>query len=316
MKIVFMGTPDFAVPSLEKLIEKHKVELIITQPDRPNRRGKKISFTPVKEIGLKNDIEIYQPKNLKGIDTIKKLKKINADVFIVIAYGQILSEEILQIPTYGCLNVHGSILPKYRGAAPIHYAVKNGDEETGVTIMYMDKGLDTGDIIKIGKMSISAKQNTGDVHDEMMELGSEVLLEVLEEIENGTVKRVKQNDEKATFTSKISKEEGHINFNKTSEEVLNLVRGMTPYPSAYTILNDKKYKIGEVEIVDDVELKTIEATNNSKTNGEIIKSEEEIIVKCKGGGIRVKKIQKPGSKMMLVKDFLRGNKIEKGTVLI
>lgn len=300
MKIVFMGTPDFAVPSLEKLIKNHQVLLVITQPDKPNKRGKKIKFSPVKELALKNNIEVFQPESLKNEDTIIKLKNIKADLFIVIAYGQILSEEVLNIPTKGCINIHGSILPKYRGPAPIHYAVLNGDKETGVTVMYMDEGLDTGDILKIATLEILPCDTTGTLYDKMKELGSVALIETLSDIEQGNISKIKQNSNEATQTRKIKKEDGYLDFSKNAQEIYNTFRGVTPVPSAYILINNLKYKIGGMEIIDTKEVSPYD----------IIINENELIIGCKDKSIKINAIQKPSGKMLDIKDFLRGNKIK------
>ncbi len=302
MKVVFMGTPDFSVPVLKRLIELHDVLLVVTQPDRPNKRGNKVAFSPIKKIAVENNIEVYQPEKIKTEEAVQKLKQYDADVFIVVAYGQILSTDVLNIPKKGCINIHGSILPKYRGPSPIHYAVLNGDEETGVTIMYMDKGMDTGDIIKIAKMPILKEDTTGTVHDKMCVLGADTLIEVLEDIKNGRIDREKQNDEAATYCKLLKKEEGEIDFSKTSNEIFNLVRGMTPYPSAYMIINDKKYKVAQVSI------------SNFKSNcevGTIVKNGDdgEILIKTFDGCIKIEQIQKPGGKMLSAEEFIKGNKL-------
>ncbi len=308
MKVVFMGTPEFSVPVLEKLIENHEVSLVVTQPDRPNKRGNKVSYSPIKEIAIKNNIEVYQPEKIKTNESVEKLKSYDADVFIVVAYGQILSQELLDIPKKGSINIHGSILPKYRGPSPIHYAVLNGDTETGVTIMYMDKGMDTGDIIKIAKMPILKEDTTGTVHDKMCILGAETLIDVLGDIENGIIKREKQKDEEATYCKLLKKEEGKINFNKSSEEIYNLVRGMTPYPGAYMMLDEKKYKISKVSMVD------LKLEGKPST---IIKGSEEgeIIVKTNDGCVKIESIQKPGGKMLSTNEFIKGNQINKGSLV-
>ncbi len=308
MKIIFMGTPEFSVPVLEKLIEHYEVTLVVTQPDKPNKRGKKITYSPIKEVAIKNNIEVYQPDKIKSDEAIKKLKDYDVDLFIVVAYGQILSEELLNIPKKGSINIHGSILPKYRGPSPIHYAVLNGDTETGVTIMYMDKGMDTGDMIKIAKMPILESDTTGTVHDKMCILGANTLIDVLKDIENGIINREKQKEEEATYCKLIKKEEGHIDFNKSSEEVFNLVRGMTPYPGAYIMVDSKKYKIAKVSKSNIV--------SNERPYTVIRGSEDgEIIVKTKDGSIKIEMIQKPGGKMLDYREFIKGNKFDKGLII-
>lgn len=310
MKVVFMGTPLFSVPTLEKLIENYEVVLVVTQPDKPNKRGNKVEFSPIKQIAIDNNIEVYQPNKIKTVESVEKLKRYDADVFIVVAYGQILSEELLKIPKFGCINIHGSILPKYRGPAPIHYSVLNGDAETGVTIMYMNKGMDTGDIIKIKKMPILDSDNTGTIHDKMCVLGADALIEVLNSIENGNIQTEKQNEAEATYCKLLQKEEGHLDFSKTSREVFNLVRGMTPHPSAYFIIDEKKYKVAKV---------SISKIYNDEKPSTVLKgsNEGEIIIKTKDGSIKIDMIQKPGGKMIETSEFVKGNKnlVETGTVV-
>ncbi len=303
MKIVFMGTPDFSVPVLKKLIEFHEVLLVVTQPDRPNKRGNKVTFSPIKNVAVENNIEVYQPDKIKTKEAVQKLKQYDADVFIVVAYGQILSEEVLNIPKKGSINIHGSILPKYRGPSPIHYAVLNGDEETGVTIMYMDKGMDTGDIIKIAKMPILKTDTTGTVHDKMCVLGADTLIEVLDDIANGIITRECQCNDDATYCKLLKKEEGKIDFNKTSNEIFNLVRGMTPYPSSYMVINEKKYKVAKVSISD---------FDSPAEPGTIVKGggDGEILIKTLDGCIKIEQLQKPGGKMLNYKEFIKGNKFE------
>ncbi len=310
MKIVFMGTPHFAVPVLKELIKHHDVRLVVTQPDKPNKRGKKVTFSPIKDVAINNNIEVYQPEKIKTEKTVEKLKQYDADVFIVVAYGQILSEEVLSIPKKGSINIHGSILPKYRGPSPIHYAVLNGDTETGVTIMYMDKGMDTGDIIKVAKMPILQSDTTGTVHDKMCILGANTLIEVLKNIENGIIYREKQNNEEATYCKLLKKDEGKINFNNCSEDIVNHVRGMTPYPGAYMLIGDKKYKVAKVSISKFI--------SNEKA-GTVIKGAEdgEILIKTLDydSCIKIEMIQKPSGKMLNVNEFIKGNKFEKGLLI-
>ncbi len=306
MKIVFMGTPSFAVPSLKALIEKHDVRLVVTQPDKQIGRGRKIVFSDVKKVALENEIEVYQPEQIKSEESVEFLKNIDADLFVVIAYGQILSKELLYMKKHGSLNVHGSILPKYRGPAPIHWSVINGDSETGVTVMYMDEGLDTGDICKIAKMPIGEDETTGEVYDKMCVLGAEALLEVIEELENDRVNRIKQDDEKSSYAVLIEKELGFIDFNKPTKEVYNLIKGVTPSPSAYFYIDEVKYKIVKSEPISlESDIKPSEVVSADNKNG--------VVISTLDGGIKILEVQKEGCKAMDYKSFLNGNKLDIGT---
>ncbi len=305
MKVIFMGTPAFAVPSLEALIKEHEVVHVVTQPDKINGRGKKVNFSEVKQVAIDNNIPVYQPERIRNEECIEYLKGVDADVMIVIAYGQILPEEILYMKKYSSINVHGSILPDMRGPAPIHWAVINGYTETGVTIMYMDKSMDTGDMIKVATLPVADDATTGDVYDEMSVLGAKTLLEVLSDIENGIIERTKQDDSKATYAGFIEKELGHIDFNKDTKSVYNLIRGVTPHPSAYFFIDDVKYKIIKTEKVD----------TKYANSGEIVAADNKngFIISTTDGGIKILEIQKQGSKAMDYKAFFNGNKLEIGT---
>ncbi len=305
MKIVFMGTPEFSVPSLKALIEKHEVVHVVTQPDRKIGRGQKVAFSEVKEVAIENNIPVFQPEKIKDQESVDFLKTIDADLFIVIAYGQILSEELLYMKKYGSINVHGSILPHLRGPAPIHWSVINGETETGVTVMYMDKGMDTGDMIKVAKMPIPENATTGEIYDEMSVLGANTLLEVLENLEKGEVNRTKQVDEEATYAKFIEKDLGHIDFNRDTKSVYDLIRGVTPFPSAYFFIEDVKYKIVKAEKVADKFANSGEVVVADGKNGFVISTID--------GGIRILEIQKQGSKAMDYKAFFNGNKLEIGT---
>ncbi len=305
MKIVFMGTPEFSVPSLKALIEKHEVVHVVTQPDRKIGRGQKVAYSEVKKVALEHNIPVFQPEKIKDAESVEFLKKIDADLFIVIAYGQILSEELLYMKKYGSINVHGSILPHLRGPAPIHWSVINGETETGVTIMYMDKGMDTGDMIKVAKMPIDEDSTTGEVYNEMCVLGAKTLIEVLEDLENGVVNRTKQDDCKATYAKFIEKELGHIDFNKDSKSVYNLIRGVTPFPSAYFFIGETKYKIVRAEKIEGKFENSSEVVFADNKNG--------LVISTKDGGIKILEIQKQGSKAMDYKAFFNGNKLEIGT---
>ena len=243
MKIVFMGTPDFSVPALEELAKVHQVAAVVTQQDRPKGRGHKMQYTPVKEKALELNIPVYQPEKVKNPEFVDILREINPDVIVVIAFGQILSKEILDLPKYGCINVHASLLPKYRGAAPIQWAVLDGEEKTGITTMYMEKGLDTGDMIDKAEVVLDEKETAGSLHDKLMVLGADLLLETLKKLEDGTAVRKKQNDEESCYAKMLSKDMGQIDFTKDAKEIECLIRGMNPWPSAYNFYNGKTLKI-------------------------------------------------------------------------
>lgn len=307
MNIVFMGTPDFSVESLKRLKEKHNVVAVVSQPDKPKGRGKKLVNTPVKQFALDNGIEkIYQPEKIKDEDFVKVLKDLNADLFVVVAYGQLLSEQVLNIPKYGCINVHGSLLPKYRGAAPIQWAIINGEEKTGVTIQYMEKGLDSGDMILKEEIIIEKTETYKTLYDKMSIVGAETLIKAIELIETGNVNAEKQNHDEATYAPMIYKEMGHINWNNSSKDIINLIRGINPIPMAYSIYKDEVFKISEVE----------EVSGYSGNIGEIVDVQKDgFIVKTKDSAIIIKEMQAKGGKRMKTSDYLRGHSIEKGTIL-
>ena len=312
MKIVFMGTPDFAATSLNALIEaNYNIEAVVTNPDRPKGRGMKMLYTPVKEVAISKNIPIFQPEKVRNNeDFINKIKEINPDVICVVAYGKILPKEILDIPKYGCINVHASLLPKYRGAAPIQWAILNGDKETGITTMYMDVGMDTGDMILTEKVQIGENETTGELWDRLAKIGGKLLVETLKQIENGTAPRIPQGNN-FTMAPMLDKEMSKIDWeNKTAEEIKNLVRGLNPIMGAYTLLNGKKIKFWKVEVANNIGYDE----DNIKIfrNGTVIISDprDGIFIKTKNGILRVLEIQGENAKKMPIQDFLRGNRIE------
>ena len=312
MKIIFMGTPDFAATSLNALIEaNYNIEAVVTNPDRPKGRGMKMLYTPVKEVAISKNIPIFQPEKVKNNeDFINIIKEINPDVICVVAYGKILPKDILDIPKYGCINVHASLLPKYRGAAPIQWAILNGDKETGVTTMYMDVGMDTGDMILTEKVQIGENETTGELWDRLAKIGGKLLVETLKQIENGTAPRIPQGND-YTMAPMLDKEMSKIDWeNKTAEEIKNLVRGLNPIMGAYTLINGKKIKFWKVEVANNIGYDE----NNIKTfkNGTVIISDlrDGIFIKTKKGILRVLEIQGENAKKMPIQDFLRGNRIE------
>ena len=304
MKIVFMGTPDFARDSLKAVVEAgHEVALVVTNPDKPKGRGMKLIPSDVKKYAIEQNLEVVQPVKVRNNpEFVEQLKNINPDVICVVAYGKIIPKEILDIPRLGCINVHGSLLPKYRGAAPIQWAVLNGDKETGITTMFMDVGMDTGDMINKEVVQIGDDETTGELWDRLSIIGANLLVKTLEDLENGTYKREKQGDD-FTVAPMIKKEMAKIDWeNQTSSEIKNLVRGLNPFMGAFSFLNDKKIKIWKVEKLND---------KSEKEPGTVLVSDSKagLVVATKDGAISVLEIQGENSKRMGILDYLRGNKI-------
>ena len=309
MKIVFMGTPVFALSCLEKLIEAgHEVAAVFTQPDKPKNRGKQIQMTPVKECALKHGIEVYQPLSLrKGEDaetSLEVLKKIAPECIVVVAYGQILPESILELPKYGCINVHASLLPMYRGAAPIQRCIQFGEKKTGVTTMYMAKGLDTGDMILKDEMDIPEDMTGSELHDRLAEMGGKLIVRTLEELKSGTAPRIPQEGD-TCYASMISKEELLIDFTKPVVQVRDFIRAMSAAPCAYTMLDGKRLKVYGAKL---------SAKNYSGQPGEIA-DPDSFAVMCGDGALEFTEIQAEGGKRMDVQAYLRGKKPAKGTIL-
>ena len=312
MNILFMGTPDFARDSLEAVYNAgYNILGIVTNPDRPKGRGMKLVASPVKEFALEKKLEIFQPEKVKkNEEFIEQIKALNPDVICVVAYGKILPKEILDIPRLGCINVHGSLLPKYRGAAPIQWAVLNGDKTTGVTTMYMDVGMDTGDMILKQEVEIGENETTGELWDRLSKIGGELLVETLKQIENGTAPREKQGDD-FSVAPMLSKDMAKIDWkNKTAQEIKNLVRGLNPIMGAYTFLNGSKIKFWKVGIVNSIDFDVDKA--QSLENGSVLVSDQKqgLFIKTKQGILSVLEIQGENAKRMSIGDFLRGNKIE------
>lgn len=308
MKILFMGTPDIASGCLEKLIEKkYDVIGVVTQPDKQVGRGKKIVFSPVKQVAIENNLPVYQPIRAKEESFVNEIKNLNPDVIVVVAYGQLLSKEFLDIPKYGCINVHVSLLPKYRGAAPINWVIINGEQKTGVSTMFMDEGLDSGDVILQSEFKLDDEITAGELHDKMTVEGSELLCETLDLIKEGKAPRTPQNHDEFTYAPIMDKNLGHVGFSKTAREIHNLVRGVNPWPSAYTTYMDKKMKVWKTKVLDE---------KSTKKPGTIIKVDKEgIRVSTKDKVILITEIQMPNKKRMEVKEFIKGNSLEEGTVL-
>lgn len=308
MKIVFMGTPDFAQKSLEALYNAgHEILAVVTNIDKPKGRGMKLVESPVKEYAKSKNLTIFQPEKVrKNIEFIEQIKKLEPDVICVVAYGKILPSEILEIPKLGCINVHASLLPKYRGAAPIQWAVLNGDKTTGVTTMYMDVGMDTGDMILKQEVEIGENETTGELWDRLSIIGADLLVKTLKQIEKGTAPRIKQSDD-FTMAPMLNKEISKIDWKeKTAKQIKNLVRGLNPIMGAYSYLNGKKIKFWKVEVEED--------TNSNQENGTVIKANDKdgLYIKAKDGVLKIIEIQGENAKRMNANDFLRGNKIEIG----
>ena len=310
MKIVFMGTPDFAEKSLEAVYNAgHEILAVVTNPDRPKGRGMKMVASPVKEFAVSKELKIYQPEKVrKNIEFIEEIKALEPDVICVVAYGKILPKEILEIPKLGCINVHGSLLPKYRGAAPIQWAVINGEKVTGVTTMYMDVGMDTGDMILKEETEIAPDETTGELWDRLAQIGADLLVKTLEQIENKTAPRIPQGED-FSMAPMLDKEMSKIDWeSKTAQEIKNLVRGLNPIMGTYAYLNGKKIKIWKVDVV--------EANSEDTKNGTVLKSDSKdgLYIKAKDGVIKVLEIQGENAKRMNIQDFLRGNQIEVGSI--
>lgn len=298
MRIVFMGTPEFAVPCLSALVEKHEVLAVFTQPDKPKGRKQILTPPPVKEEALKHNIPVYQPKTLKDGEAFKLLSEIKPDVIIVVAYGKILPRNVLDLPKYGCINVHASLLPKYRGAAPIQWSVILGEKETGVTTMQMDDGIDTGDMLKSAALTIGENETADELHDRLSSLGAKLLIETLESVENGTVTRTKQDEGLSNYAPMLSKDISPLDFTCVAQAVHNKVRGLNSWPSATAVMDGKRIKIHKTRLAE-----------GSGKSGEII-SLEPFVVACGYGAVEILELQPEGKKKMTAADFLRGHKAE------
>lgn len=309
MKVIFMGTPDFSVPVLQGLIDskEHEVTAVVTQPDKPRGRSGKLVFTPVKQLAVEYGIPVYTPKRVKDPEFVKELSRIPCDVIVVIAFGQILSKEILDLPEYGCINVHASLLPRWRGAAPMQWAIIAGDETTGITTMQMDVGLDTGDMLLTKEVPISPNETGESLHDKMAVLGSELLLETLRQAEEGTLHPIPQNDEDSTYAKMLTKETGKIDWNLDAAQIERYVRGLNSWPSAYSGYKGKTLKIWCAEVLPEV--------TEEKPGTVVLVEKDSFTVQTGNGCLRILELQLEGKKRMDAGSFLRGVKIEKGDVL-
>ncbi len=305
MKVVYMGTPDFAVGALESIIKAgHEVVLVVTQPDKPKGRGKEMQMTPVKQCALAHDIPVFQPVKIKEKDAVDYLKTFEADIFVVAAFGQILSSEILHMPKYGCVNIHASLLPMYRGAAPIQAVIINKEKETGVTIMQMDEGLDTGDMLMKEVIPIEADETGESLHDKLSELGANMIVKALVAIEDGSITATPQGNGKTCYASMLKKEMGCIDWNKSADDIEHLVRGLYPWPGTYTFLNGKMMKLCKVALS--------EVPVDGKPGEICLVTKDCLAVNTGEGTLEIRELQPEGKKRMTVHDFLLGNRLEKG----
>ena len=308
MKVVFMGTPDFAVPTLEKIIEAgHEVIGVVTQPDKAKGRGKKVLFPPVKEKAVEHNLTVYQPRRAREPEFIEQMRALNPDVMVVVAFGQILPKDILDIPKYGCINVHASLLPKYRGAAPIQWAVINGDAVSGVTTMQMDVGLDTGDMLLKTEVPLAEDETGGSLFDKLSTLGGELLIETLDKIQTGDIHPEKQDDSQAgEYARTLDKALGNVDFSMSAAAIERLIRGLNPWPSAYTFYNGKTMKLWKAEVV----------PGTDAAPGQIVSVDKQsFTVQTGEGGLRILELQMEGKKRMDAGAFLRGCALSVGEML-
>ncbi len=305
MKIVYLGTPDFAVLSLKKIVEsgKHEIVGVVTNRDKPVGRKKILTPPPVKTFAIDKGLRVFQYDKIRQ-EGVEDLKTLNPDIMITCAFGQILSQEILDIPRLGVINIHASLLPKYRGASPIHYAILNGEKITGITIMKTDIGIDTGDILLQREIDIKDNETCGELFERLSVLGADCILDALESIENGSAVFIKQDQERATLTKMIRKEQATIDWNNSAESIYNQIRAFNPAPTAFTMLGDAPFKVYSAQIVE----------GNGQA-GEVLESKNRLVIACGTGALSLEKVQKAGSNAMSIADFLRGNKIEVGEVL-
>ena len=319
MKIVYMGTPEFAVLPLEKLAAcGYEILAVVTQPDKQKGRGKVTSMSAVKEWAIAHGIEVFQPIKVRSQENVNQLRQYNADLFVVAAFGQILSKEILSIPKYGCINIHASLLPKYRGAAPIQWSIIDGEKQTGVTIMQMDEGIDTGDMLDQVVVEMDSTETAQTLHDKLSVAGADLIIKVLSNLENGGIQPIKQNNEQSCYAKMLDKTMGNIDWNQSSHSIECLVRGLNPWPSAYSYLDGKQIKIWEAKAIPEIELTsgllatTVETEKKAGCVLQVMK--DKLIIQCGEGVLEVTKIQTPGKKMMSVREYLAGNKLEQNTV--
>lgn len=321
MRIVFMGTPDFSVPALKALVEAgHQVIAVVTQPDKPKGRGKEVQMTPVKIQAMEYGIPVYQPAKVREASFVEVLKGLEADVYVVIAFGQILPKAVLELPKYGCINIHASLLPKYRGAAPIQWCVIDGERETGITTMMMDVGLDTGDMLEKAVIPIEEKETGGSLHDKLSMAGGDLILSTLKKLEEGTLVRTPQTDEGTCYAKMLTKSLGDIDWNQDAVSIERLIRGLNPWPSAYTMWNGKTIKIWAADVIAGREAAEFlsESGVPAETGtapGTVVCSDKRGLVVCTGGGLlSIRELQMEGKKRMDTPAFLRGYPIPAGEI--
>ena len=323
MRIVFMGTPDFSVPALKALVEAgHQVIAVVTQPDKPKGRGKEVQMTPVKIQAMEYGIPVYQPAKVREASFVEVLKGLEADVYVVIAFGQLLPKAVLELPKYGCINIHASLLPKYRGAAPIQWCVIDGERETGITTMMMDVGLDTGDMLEKTVIPIEEKETGGSLHDKLSLAGGALILSTLKKLEEGTLVRTPQTDEGTCYAKMLTKSLGDIDWNQSAVSIERLIRGLNPWPSAYTLWNGKTIKIWSADVTTSREAAAFLSesgvpSETGITPGTVVCSDKHSLVVCTGDGLlSVRELQMEGKKRMDTPAFLRGYPIPEGDVFV
>jgi len=317
LKIIFMGTADFGGPVLEKLADSRENKIaVITQPDRPQGRGRKILPTPIKKIALDKGLEVFQPENINDEESLKRLKEFNPDIILVVAYGQILSRHILNIPKMGCINIHGSFLPKYRGAAPINRVIINGEKETGITFMFMNEKVDAGDIIFQEKIDIFPDETCGELYYRLSALSADSLPKLFKKIKSGKIEGIPQDIKLVTFARKMNKEDGKIDWSDKGEKVYNLIRGTIPYPGAFTYYQGRKLKITRTRFLEDYQDEADTGSGSPKP-GRVVKIEKDAILISTGdkGIIKILKLIPAGSKELIANQFVNGYKIKAGDVL-
>lgn len=323
MRIVFMGTPDFSVPALKALVEAgHQVIAVVTQPDKPKGRGKEVQMTPVKIQAMEYGIPVYQPAKVREASFVEVLKGLEADVYVVIAFGQILPKAVLELPKYGCINIHASLLPKFRGAAPIQWCVIDGERETGITTMMMDVGLDTGDMLEKAVIPIEEKETGGSLHDKLSMAGGDLILSTLKKLEEGTLVRTPQTDEGTCYAKMLTKSLGDIDWNQGAVSIERLIRGLNPWPSAYTMWNGKTIKIWAADVIagreaaDFLSESGVSAETGTAPGTVVCSDKRGLVVSTGGGLLSIRELQMEGKKRMDTPAFLRGYPIPAGDVFV
>ena len=318
MRIVYMGTPEFAAVALDAIVKEHEVVAVITQPDKPQGRNRKLVPTPVKVKAQAYDIPVYQPVKIREEESVQMIRDYNPDVIVVAAYGQILPESILNIPKYGCINIHASLLPKYRGAAPIERAIIDGEVMTGVTTMYMEKGLDTGDMIEKVEVPITGEDTGASLHDKLAEAGAALILTTLAKLEAGTVTRTKQDDAQSCYAAMLTKELGRMDFTRPAVELERLIRGLNPWPCAYTTIDGKNVKLYKADVINlDAQMRQTLQEKSEQilafAPGEIVEvAKKYFVIACGEGALRVRNLQPEGKKAMDTSAYLNGNPLKPG----